>query len=251
MAVCPSCNNEFERLGLHWWHGTCPYPELTRIQRELVEGLLMGDGSIPAPSGGDNCIFHVPMINRRFLQWYDTQMGVLTTGVKRKKTASQLASNNRRTGFSPNANAENYHDMYTVWSRTNPYFDETRQRWYMDGSKRFPNDLELTPTLTKLWYASDGYLDVGRWGRPRIEIKCRNEHERAAFLIQLFEEAGFSPVFRRHELRFTCDDTERLVKWMGDPLPGFEYKWEIGSIDRYHELKERAYTEYTTQTFDN
>jgi hypothetical protein len=38
---------------------------------------------------------------------------------------------------------------------------------------------------------------------------------------------------------------------MGSPVPGFEYKWELGSVGRYHELKEQAYTEYTTQTCED
>jgi hypothetical protein len=247
-APCPSCGKTFSSLSMHWWHGSCPYPDIGERKQEVIVGLLMGDGSIPTVDG--NHSFRVPMINRHFLSWYDEEMSYLTTGVGLVHTAEQLASTNRETGFSPNAERENYHDMYVVRTRTHPYFNELRM-WYKTGRKRFPDNIELTPILAKYWYASDGYLDVGRWGRPRIEIKCRNEHGRAEFLVQLFEDVGFSPVFKRHELRFTCDDTERLVEWMGDPLPGFEYKWEIGSIERYHELKERAYTEYTTQTFEN
>lgn len=54
------------------------------------------------------------MINRTFLTWLDEAFGVLTTGVSLKKTAGELASINRRTGFSPKASPEAYHDMYTV-----------------------------------------------------------------------------------------------------------------------------------------
>jgi hypothetical protein len=249
MALCPECSEEFERLGLHWWHGSCPYPEIAPADDEMFRGLLMGDGSIPNPSGGDNCVFRLSMTNRRFLDWFDDRMGVLTTGVSMKKTASELASNNRETGFSPRADERNYHDMHSVWTRTNPYFDRLRQEWYTSGDKRFPDGLELTPRITKFWYASDGYLDVGRWGRPRIEIKASNERDRAEFLVSLFKVRGFDPTYKRQELRFTCDDTERLVNWMGDPPPGFEYKWAIESRERYRELKKRAYSEYTTQTF--
>jgi hypothetical protein len=35
---------------------------------------------------------------------------------------------------------------------------------------------------------------------------------------------------------------------MGSPPPGFEYKWELDSIEEYKRLKARAYEEYTTQT---
>ena len=130
----------------------------------------------------------------------------------------------------------------------NPFFEDLRRRWYPDGSKRFPADLELTPTLTKFWYVSDGYLDVGRWGRPRIEIKTRNESDRSDFLVSLFREVGFDPTFKRNELRFDRDDTAVLVEWMGDPPAGFEYKRAVDSRERYRRLKRRAYEEHTTRT---
>lgn len=208
----------------------------------------MGDGSIP--KSRDTHIFHLSMINRTFLEWVDSKMGILTTGVSLKKTAAELAANNRRSGFSPKAKAKNYHDMYTVWSRSHPLFNELREHWYDCGRKRFPADLRLTPIIAKLWYLCDGYLDFGRWGRPRIEIKSPNERKNPAYLISLFERIGLHPVYWRNELRFTCDDTERLIDWMGDPPPGFEYKWAIESRSRYRKLKRKAYTEHATQTFD-
>lgn len=243
MATCPNCGDNFDRLGLHWWHGTCPYPELSEQQRQMLVGLLMGDGSIPDRT--DNEIFHLPMINRRFLRWFDEKMGVMTTGVSLKKTAAQLAAHNRESGFSPNAAVENYHDMYTVWTRTHPYITELRE-WYATGEKRFPTDIELSSTVAKFWYACDGYLDFGRWGRPRAGIKARNEQNRSAALESLFEEAPVTPSYRRHELRFSCDDTERLIDWLGAPPPGFSYKWTIDSKDRYRSRKRTAYETYAT-----
>lgn len=53
-----------------------------------------------------------------------------------------------------------------------------------------------------------------------------------------------------NELRFTGDDTERLMDWMGDPPPGFEYKRAIESGSRYRTLIRKAYTEHATQTLD-
>ncbi len=247
VTECPNCGEQFERLGLHWYHGTCPYPEIDDDTREMLVGLLMGDGSIPDNEA--NSIFHLPMINRTFLEWFDREMGVLTTGVTLKKTAAELATRNRESGFSPNAEAENYHDMYTVWSRTHPLFNELHG-WYDSGEKRYPSNLDLTTTTVKFWYVSDGYLDVGQWGRPRIEIKARNERPRSDTLVSLFEAVGFSPTYRRHELRFTCDETEELIDWMGDPPHGFEYKWAVDSIDRYHDLKHRAYERHTTRTVE-
>ena len=246
MAECPNCGDDFERLGLHWWHGTCPYPEFSDSERQVFRGLLMGDGSIPTVP--DTHSLRLPMINRRFLEWFDGRMGCLTTGVNLVHTADELAESNRESGFSPNARPENYHNTYVVRTRSHPYFNRLRKKWYPDGDKRFPPDLELTPTVATYWYLSDGYLDVGRWGRPRVEVKVRNEHRRPEFLVSLFEGVGISPTLHRHELRFTCDDTEQLLDWMERAPPGFEYKWETDSRERYRRLKERAYNDYTTRT---
>jgi hypothetical protein len=244
MAACPNCGDDFERLGLHWFHGTCPYPQLDREQTQLLTGVLMGDGSIPRTK--DNEVFRLPMINRRFLRWFDEQMGVMTTGLRIKKTATELARLNRESGFSPRADAEQYHDIYTVWTRTHPYVTKLRE-WYDSGEKRFPADLELTSRVAAFWYACDGYLDFGDWGRPRAGIKARNEQDRGAFLESLFDATPISPQYQRHELRFSCDDTERLIDWLGDPPPGFEYKWTLDSQAQYREYKRRAYESYATR----
>ena len=97
------------------------------------------------------------MIDRTFLEWFATAMGIIPTGVSLKKTAAELATRNRETGFSPNAVQEHCHDMYTLWSRPHPFFTELRGG-YRTGQKRFPHGLKLTPTITKLWYASMGTL---------------------------------------------------------------------------------------------
>lgn len=59
-----------------------------------------------------------------------------------------------------------------------------------------------------------------------------------------------SPEYRRHALRFSCDDTEAFIEWIGDAPPGFEYKWELDSKAEYQRLKKRAYEEHATQTLE-
>lgn len=136
------------------------------------------------------------------------------------------------------------------WHSDCPYpeIDDLRETWYPDENERFPDGLELTPTITKFRYVSDGYLDVGQWGRPRVESEARNESVRADRLVARFEAVGSSPTFRRNELRFTCDDAERLVDWMGEAPPGFADRWELDSRERYRRLKARACDEYATAT---
>lgn len=202
----------------------------------------MGDGSVPTRPGGDNGVFHVPMVNRQFLEWYDDRMGIYTTGVSLKKTAAELASNNRESGFSPDARAENYHDMYTVRSRAHPLFTRLRE-WYDGSTKHIPEPLDLTSRIAKFWYVSDGYLDVDRDRTPRAAIRNRTDSDRSDFLLRLFRDHGFDPAFRRGTIRFSRRETPGFLDWLGPPPPGFEYKWVLDSRDRYDRLKAQAYGE--------
>jgi len=41
---CRSCGKYFDRVGAHWSTGDCTGPKLSSYQKELVEGMLLGDG---------------------------------------------------------------------------------------------------------------------------------------------------------------------------------------------------------------
>lgn len=202
----------------------------------------MGDGSVPETSDGSHGSFRLPMVNRQFLEWFDHRMGIFTTGVSLKKTAEELARSNRRSGFSPNARAGNYHDMYTVVSRSHPFMRHLRG-WYSSGEKRFPEPLSLTSRVAKMWYVCDGYLDVQEYGQPRAAIRVRNRDDRREYLLGLFEDVGLFPSYNRETLRFDVEGTREFLAWLGNPPPGFEYKWVLDSRKRYDRLKRQAYGE--------
>ena len=229
-------------MGSHWARGSCYYPEIPTYLREILIGCLMGDGSVPKTNDGSHGLFRLPMVNKQFLEWFDHEMGILSTGVVLKKTAAELARNNRESGFSPNARAENYHDMYTVISRSHPFMRSLR-RWYRSGEKRFPESLSLTPRIAKMWYVCDGCLDVQEHGEPRASIRIRHRDDRQDFLLNLFEEVGITPSYGRETIRFGVEETRSLLDWMGNPPTGFEYKWVLDSRERYDRLKAQAYGE--------
>ncbi len=94
-----------------------------------------------------------------------------------------------------------------------------------------------------MWYACDGYLDVQEYGQPRAAIRIRNRDERQDFLLNLFEEVDLSPTYNRETIRFGVEGTRSFLDWMGNPPPGFEYKWVLDSRERYDRLKAQAYGE--------
>lgn len=240
-VCCPGCGSEFTNKGIghHWRQSNCSQPEITSYQEDLVTGLLMGDGCIESRKSGS--ILYLGMINKPFLDWVDDQFGLLSTGVKKRDTAAESAERARKSGFRPSAKSENYHDVYMMRTRTLSDLDEFRG-WYSTGQKVFP-DVELTPTIAKMWYCTDGGLAASKLGRNQAQIRCRNESERIGYLVKMFNDVGFNPTVTNNDTRlcFDSNETEEFLNWMGDPAPGFEYKWVSSSYDEYHSEKEKIF----------
>lgn len=239
---CTDCGEEFSDRGIghHWRQSSCSQPTATSYQHELVTGLLMGDGNIESrPSGS---ILSVDMINKPFLKWLNDELGKLSTGVKLSVTAEKSAEYARKSGFRPNADESNYHDVYSLRTRTLSDLDRYSE-WYSSGEKVFP-DISLNRNIVKMWYVSDGGLSSGKLGRNQAQIRCTNESDRIKNLHNMFLDIGFDPTITNENTRlaFSSNETEKLLKYMGDAPPGFEYKWKSKSQEEYLKSKRKTFT---------
>lgn len=183
----------------------------------------MGDGYI-FRNDGENPYLDVKMTNEEFLAWLYDELEPLSRYFKHEQTAKEKAEINKRNGYSDDAREEDYNDVYGFSTRCLP---ELRQYadWYESGKKRFPDDLELTPLTLKMWYVCDGSKFEQEKTRPVIEIGCANEKDREEYIKGLFSSLDVSPRFDDGIIRFRVDDSEKLWEYMGDSVPGFEYKW--------------------------
>jgi len=230
---CPTCNEEFDTVGMHWCHSAdCTYPEFSEYQKEVITGLLMGDGYVLRTEGGNPQI-RAEMITEEYLQYLDTQVfPVVGSGVSLFRTAEESFENTSKE-FSPNKKLERYSDVYRWMTKCNPNIDEYAE-WYSSGEKVFPDDIELTQTVLKHWYCGDGSYNTSQHN-GHIAIGCSNEIERKEQLREIFSSKGCQPTFQISErnkkdgkimkIRFTKQESEKLFEYMGKPLPGFEYKW--------------------------
>lgn len=233
---CPQCGDVFEAIGSHWSQSyDCDYPEYTDRQRELAKGLTMGDGSLSTTGKSRKAHMVVMSVQTRFLSWIDEQFGALSAGVRLHQTGEEIQSNAADTGFgSPNDPWE-YHDVYTVHLRNHPTLAEMNGRWYPNGTICYPDSLSLTPEAARMWYCSDGGLSWS--GKPYVTIGTHNEADRPEFLCDLFRQHGFDPVWSEPLIRFTNDEAADVLEWLGDPVPGYEYKWVCESRSDYDRVK--------------
>lgn len=231
MKQCPECGNEYERVAGHWALSSCDWPSFTTNQKDIITGLMLGDGCINNTNA--NPSIRVEMISPNYLEHLDQKFGVFGNGVRLHRTAEESAKQSRETGFRPDANEDNYSDVYKWESTTHPELQQFSE-WYSTGEKVWPEYIELTPTVLKHWYVGDGTYENTN-SNNRIRIACSNEINRTENIENTFEKAGlpipYWNIGNRKNGTKTCtavfkvDQSEKLWEYMGDPLPDFEYKW--------------------------
>jgi hypothetical protein len=225
VKTCPKCKKEYDYLGAHWYHNPEHRVEFSKKQKDVLKGLLMSDGSIDYSKG--NARYHVKMTNKEYLEYIDNLLGVVSTGVNVCKTSKEAAQDKRESGFRPNAEAVNYSDVYQVRTIKHPVFNEFA-KWYDSGKKVWPKKLELTPEVLKHLYVGDGTLQKSH---NHISIAMFNERNNKEKIESYFTEKGLPKPNRWHTDEKRChaswnvEESKKLLDYMGDAPPGFEYKW--------------------------
>jgi len=229
--TCHGCGNDYERIAQHWALSDCNQKRFDEYQHEVLTGLLMGDGGMSWSDDRNAPQMHIEVAEKDYVKYLSSDVFPTLSGdVYDGMTAEGHAYSQREHG-NQNAKAEDYSDTFRLCIMTHSgltrYID-----WYDDSGKRFPEGLKLTPTTLKHWYCCDGHLQQG----VEVEMPCANECENRDKIVSMFEWAGFEDFsWDRYESLGDRKDAARIrlrkdgVKWffryIGDPLPGFEYKW--------------------------
>jgi hypothetical protein len=195
----------------------------------------MGDGCLSRNSKHPFLV--VSMITRDYLEYLDEVFGIHGTGVRHKLSPDEAVQQMKNSGFREEADPNNYHDVYRWNTRTHPQLSDFD--WYTgdSGKKVWPNDIELTPTVLKHWYVGDGHW-ANDEHRSRLSIAVSNECGNEEKIRLLFDRSDLPTpnTFRTSErkdgsrkmdIRFTRSDTKTLFDYMGEPLPGFGYKFPM------------------------
>lgn len=231
---CPRCSGRYRHLVKHWNNSSCDRADPTTQQLRILAGLLMGDGTLLRD--GRSVGIGVEMTNREYLEWVDARLGIFSTGVELKHSKQDQLQRARRSSLESVRESNSVRPTYLLLTRKHPTFDRFR-RWYASGSKRYPLDRDLTPTVVRHWYCCDGTLSIAESAkRPRATIVCTNEADRAAEIMRLLADAGFDPHHRNGRFQFSTTETTRLLNWIGPAPPGFEYKW-AQCTETYRRLK--------------
>jgi len=229
---CPYCGEWYSKIGIHWSRGSCHYPPISEYKMQLLRGMMFGDGNLDTTN--KNPRFRIGMINTRFLQWLDSEFGWLTNGLTMKRTCVETAKSVCEN-LGGDTQPEDGYDLYCIKTKSHPQFERFIS-WYDSGEIVFPFGFSVSGDLRN---RSNGYSSV--------RFSSANESNRPAHIKGALEEHGFTVGVSGYKFRLSTEDTEDFFEFIGDPVPGFEYKWAYEDYDEYHRLKDQCKEEYCTR----
>jgi len=117
---------------------------MSERQRRILEGMLLGDGHLERQRGAlvarlkvEHSISQSPYVYWKFNEWRDW----VRTPPRERQRRNRLGSVSTNVGFSTLSHFE---------------LEKVRLRYYRDGRKVIPEDLELTPLTMAVWFMDDG-----------------------------------------------------------------------------------------------
>jgi hypothetical protein len=179
---------------------------LSEVQREIIVGSLLGDGSMRCKTNALLEINHSSH-QRSYVDWKYRHLAELvrTPPKARRGNGSRIA----------------YRFVTRSLPELTPYF----RLFYGSGRKRIP-ELELTPRTLAVWFMDDGcrsrnavYLNTQQFGEPSQRALLRFLHEQWGIEGSLNRDKSY------YRIRVSVEGTKRLRRLI-EPylLPELRYK---------------------------
>jgi len=212
MTECPTCRQEFERLGMHFHHRPSHRPELSDRQRAVVEFLILS-GATVRDDRAHPCLEVYSTAKSRIRALAD-ELGWLANDPRRAKTADDVADhlNDRFEGYE--FDPAECDDVYAVSTVPHPALGE------YDG----PTDVERLRPLTARLLARE----AGAWrGLPlgSLHLDVRGFDVSGDHLRRLLRRMGVTVAEHDGEGYAKPDSTTRRRYHPSDDvltLPHFE-----------------------------
>lgn len=178
--------------------------KLTEIQRQILEGHLLGDGSLTRPLNNNSCsLFRVTRKteDKNYLMWSVKHFEnfIYETGVVDR---DRFDTRTQKTYY-----CSEFH------TKSLPIFTEYYNKWYPDGKKAIPKDLELTPLMLAVWLADDGTFTIEQSKYLSIKIATNSFSYKSIKSIINQLKAMFNGSFNIHQLKnkqFVISSTNQM-----------------------------------------
>lgn len=118
---------------------------------------------------------------------------------------------------------------YQYVSLSYPEFLLIYKRWYPDGKKIVPKDIELTPLTCRQWYIGDGGLQNLERARSRVQLAtCGFGISDIEWLIKKLIDLGFKATRQASNniISISLSSSKAFLDYIGKcPVSCYQYKW--------------------------
>ena len=196
---------------------------LTKEAIEWINGELLGDGCLHSCSKY-SAWFSYGSKYREYIEYVSKTLN--SFGIKRcGKIIERVITQIEKVKFKKPAivyhyASLSYEELYSLY-----------EKWYSNGKKIVPKDIELTSLTCRQWYIGDGSLKHPKDSNPSIILYTMGfTIEDVEFLISKLKELGFKTTRRPADntIHISAYSTLDFLNYIGKcPVECYEYKWEI------------------------
>lgn len=159
-------------------------------QLEFIDGTLLGDGFYNRPNNGGELGRYIIKQSKKQEAWFNLKHNLV-----KHFGGNYLAEPEQERIILGRMSKTS--GAYKFSLSSNPVWSQQRERWYPNGTKEVPDDLNLTPLVLAAWYMDDGSL--GPTGeRLVLCTDCFSSKDTSKLCLQLKEKYNIeSKVDRR------------------------------------------------------
>ena len=205
---------------------------LTQKAIEWISGELLGDGSLKSQSRFSAKFRYGSKYSEYISYVSDTlcSFGIQQSGKIKARTTKIIA------GIPLKKPSTVYHYESLDYPELFPLY----KKWYPDGKKIVPEDIELTPLVARQWYIGDGCLEHPPKEGAFIKLYTNGfTHGDVEFLALKLKEIGIWATRQpsRNTIRISGKYTKKFLNYLGScPVECYEYKWDLEGKE-FHKRK--------------
>ena len=206
--------------------------QLSKYQKEIIDGEMLGDGHIGTGANYKNA----------YLDWNFKNLDHILFLCDNLKELNPKFSKRKDIGEK---------EGWRMWTQCNPYITEQKNRWYKNGIKIVPKDIELTPTVCFHWYIGDGSYQNG----GIILYSLAFSLEENIFLSSKLNEIGIETTIRKRNypsgekycIYIKRNSTPKFLNYIGTPdyVPCYSHKWGntigLNTLSEYEDYIQNQY----------
>lgn len=211
--------------------------ELTQDCKNYIDGLLMGDGSVSLTSKWSG--YYIQGVSMRYRPWTQKiKQDFERFGIESKADTYDIKERCYIGYKMPPI------ELARVLSKSYVTFCNFRERWYPNGKKVFPKDIQFTAQTLANWYMGDGSRSK-RQKQVMFATPSRSQRELDFILSKFKREWGYNPKMapkkpNGYDIRLNKKDAEDFLKrTLPFKVSCFDYKWIEDPLEVQKAIKYR------------